>query len=247
MALLSLDQVIIEACEIFAPADAPTRYYTAALSHAASFRKLYQRKNATTLRTVYLKADANRTVELPADYANWQMLGVTFPGWSSVRNLNYNGKLSLLTFDPSDTTPDFLTPPTSAESDQSYGSIDADSPSEHYLGFGAPVHADEFRIDPEHQRIVCSSRLPDSALLVLEYYGFGAEDGADIMLDPLAHEWAKNYIIERLFVQKKDWNSVAYYKAEALKAHSMYVEDRRTFGIGNVLNTKRAAAAQRWK
>lgn len=247
MTSLTLDQVIIDACEVFAPADAPTRYYTAALSHAAAFRRLYLRKNPTTLRTVYLQPAADRTVALPDDYANWQMLGVTFPGWSSVRNLTYNGKLSLLTFDPLDTTPDFLTPPTSAESGRVYGALDADAPSESYLGFGAPVHANEFRIDAPNSRIVCSSRLPDSALLVLEYYGFGSEEGADIALDPLAHDWAKNFIIERLFAQKKDWNSVAYYKAEALKAHNLYVEDRRTFGLGNVLNVKRAAAAQRWK
>ena len=237
----------MDACEVFAPTDAPTRYYTAALSHAAAFRREYLRKNPSTLRTVYLQPAADRTVSLPADYANWQMLGVTFPGWSSVRNLVYNGKLSLLTFDPNDTTPNFLTPPGSADSGRVYGALDADSPGEAYLGFGSPVHANEFRIDAPNNRIVCSSRLPDSALLVLEYYGFGAEEGADIVLDPLAHDWAKNFIIERLFAQKKDWNSVEYYKAATRKAHALYVEDRRTFGVGNVYNAKHRAAAQRWK
>ena len=77
MTSLTLDQVIIDACEVFAPADAPTRYYTAALSHAAAFRRLYLRKNPTTLRTVYLQPAADRTVALPEDYAN-DWVGVHF-------------------------------------------------------------------------------------------------------------------------------------------------------------------------
>lgn len=245
MSALTLDQLITEACEIFAPADAPTRYYTAALSHAAAFRRAYSRSSTAAIRTAYLQVADDRTVDLPDDYANWKMIGLTCPGWGSIRNLSYNGNLPLNIAAASGAPDDYLTPPTVAETGCCYGSLDADT--EAYCGFGSPVHANEFRIDEEGGRIVCSSRLPGDAVLVLEYYGFGAPGGVDITIDAIAHDWALNFLLEKLYAQKKDWNTVTYYKAEAEKARLKYAEDKRTFGVGNVLRAKHNAARQRWK
>lgn len=246
MSALTLDQLITEACEIFAPADAPTRYYAAALTHAAAFRRAYSRKNAATVRTAYLQVGDDRTVNLPEDYANWRMLGLTFPGWASVRNLTYNAAIPLAIIPAAPTAAiDYLEPPTGAESVAAYGSIDADT--EAYCGFGRPVYAAEFRIDEERGRIVCSSRLPESAVLVLEYVSFDATDGEDIAIDAMAHDWGVNFILEKLYAQKKDWNTVAYYQRQANSALLKYREDKRTFSVGNVQRAKHNAARQRWK
>lgn len=243
MNVLTLDQLITEACEIFAPADAPTRYYSAALSHAAAFRRAYSRNNPATIRTAYLQVADDRTVDLPDDYANWKMLGLTFPGWGAIRNLVYNGSLPLAV--AAGAPDDYLEPPTESELVARYGSIDADTDG--YCGFGHPGHANEFRFDEEHGRIVCSSRVPTDAVLVLEYYGFDAPAGQDIAIEAIAHDWALNFLLEKLFAQKKDWNTVNYYKGEAEKARLKYKEDKRTFGVDNVLHAKHTAARQRWK
>ena len=93
---LTLDQLISEAIELFAPADAPTRYYSAALSHAHAFRRELIAGTNRQMKTEYLELGDDRTVDLPEDYVEYTMLGLTFPGWGgAVRNLVYNGALSL--------------------------------------------------------------------------------------------------------------------------------------------------------
>lgn len=251
MALLTLDQLIVEACEIFAPADAPTRYHQAALTHAHAFRRAYIKNNPQELKTAYIQLASDRTAELPEDYGQWTMLGLTFPGWGVIRNLIYNSSIPLANLSAdfsafATPTVDYLTPPTTYECEQARHGL-LDDGYEGYCGFGVPGYVDGFRIDHENHRIVCNSRVPESALLVLEYYGFAAADGEDISIDPLAWDWGQAFIIERLHAQKKDWASVNYWKAEVTKFREKYRSDKSTFTGGSAMKTNHEIAGQKWK
>ena len=107
--------------------------------------------------------------------------------------------------------------------------------------------APEFRIDRENHRLVCSSLVPDTAQLVMEYIGFGACVGKDIAIDPLAHSWGIQFILQGLNAQKKDWQAVAYHKGEALKEKVLYKDRIRNFSLTGAMQVKHEAAAQRWK
>lgn len=251
---LTLSQLVRQACDMFAPADSSSRYYTAALHHAQAFRRELITNSARMLKTEYLDLGDDRSVALPDDYAEYRMLGITFPGWAGVRNLVYNDRLSLLPGEntppyfgqaPAD-APDFLTPPTSYECAQArYGLLDADSDG--YCGFGGPWYAGEFRIDHDQHRIICSSRVPGNARLVLEYQSFAAADGQDIAVDPMAHSWGLNHILEGLNAQKKDWGAAAYYGDKAKTEKARYKAATSNFSLGNAQQANHVAAAGRWK
>lgn len=243
--LLTLDQLITDACEIFAPADAPTRYYLAALPHAQAFRRELIAGTNRQLKTAYLELGLDRSVALPEDYVEYTMLGLQLPGWGVTRNLIYNASISGLPLPEPQPfgIVDYLTPPTTYECEQARYGLLADG----YCGYGIGSWNAEFRIDREEGRIICNSRVPSDALLVLEYYGFGAKDGEDIAIDPLAHSWGIQYILEKLSAQKKDWSAVQYHKAEALKERQKYKDRTRNFSLEGAMQVKQQAAAQRWK
>lgn len=246
--LLTLDQLISEACEQFAPADAPTRYYTAALSHAQAFRRELLAGSHRELKTVYLEVGDDYSADLPADYVEYTMLGLQLPGSAVTRNLIYNSRLSLLppTFRAASPAGSFLDPLDSDECEQAcYGLLDAGYDG--YCGFGYPHFSQEFRIDRATGRVICNSLVPPLSLLALEYYGFGAKEGEDIALDPLAHSWGIHYVLERLNAQKKDWNAVAYHKEKVQEERAKYKNRTRAFSLDGALQAKHRAAAQRWK
>lgn len=247
-AQLTLDQLIEEACQQFAPADAPTRYYTAAIPHANAFRRELIAGTGRELRTAYLELGQDRCADLPDDYVEYTMLGLQLPGWGTVRNLIYNGSLSKATA-PHATrqdTQDFLTPPTTYECEQARHGL-LDDGYDGYCGFGYPGFSQEFRIDREEGRIICNSRVPADALLVLEYYGFGAKDGEDIAIDPLAHSWGINYILWKLHLQKQNLAMARELERLTLTEKTKYTNRTRNFSLAGATQAKQQASAQRWK
>lgn len=250
---LTLSALIKQACDIFAPADASTRYYTAALHHAQAFRRELISGTNRELKTEELQLGDDRTVDLPDDYAEYRMIGMRLPGWGGVRNLAYNSVISLIpgeniapNWSSASQVPDYLIAPTSNECSQAlYGSVDDGYTG--YCGFGVPCWEGEFRIDRQQHRLICNSRVPAEAIIVLEYHSFGAPDGKDIPIDAFAHSWGINYILWKLYLQKKDIQMAREY--ERLTGIEKAKHTRRTspLSLEGIQNANHNAAAQRWK
>lgn len=214
---LTLDQLITEACEQFAPADAPTRYYTAALPHAQAFRRELISSTSRETITALLQVGPDRTAALPDNYVEYERLGALSDDEQSVYPLSCGD------------TRAYTTAPISIVYPHDW------------------MRIGHFQIDPKQGVVTCNSLVPTDTILVLEYKSFGAADGEDIAIDPLAHSWGISFILERLHAQKKDWNAVAYHKGEAVKEKDKYKARTRTFSLVGAMQAKHMAAAQRWK
>jgi hypothetical protein len=216
---LTLDTVITEACELFAPNDAPTRYFDAALKHAKAFRRELIGSTNQENKHELLEVGNDRTADLPDDYAGWVRLGVLSADEQHIYPLLYSN--------------DVL--PTQRSSFRA-----ADLP-DYWMQHGG------FSVEPSTHRIVCNSLVPEGTVLVLEYKSLAAEMGEDIAIDPLSHTWAVQYILRELHKQRKDWQSAAEAEKDCLKANHLYKQAVRNFSLTDAMHIKHVAAAQLWK
>jgi hypothetical protein len=217
--LLTLDMLISEACELFAPNDAPTRYYDAGMKHAKAFRRELIQTTSRENRTAFLEIGNDRTAALPDDYVQYARLGVLSDDEQSIYPLIYSDDIPLT---------ERSTYPSSAW------------PCE-WMRTGG------FRIDNETRRVVCNSLVPQFTILVLDYKAFGAETGEDIAIDPLCHTWAVQYILRELHKQKKDWQSAGEAERDMNRAKALYKQSVRDFTLAGAMQIRHETAAQRWK
>ncbi len=216
--LLTLDQLIVEACEQFAPTDAPTRYHAAALPYAKAFRRKLITSTSRENRAGLLEIGNDRTADLPDDYVEYVRLGVLSDDGQAIYTLAYA---------------DVGLPGAPA--------LNAAAYPHDWMGEGG------FRIDLATRRVVCNSLVPEHTLLVLEYKSFSAKDGEDIAIDPLAHTWGVKYILAELHNQKQNWQAAAKAEQARDTEFRLYEQAIRNFTLAGVRHINHRAAAQLWK
>lgn len=220
MSQLFLSDLITEACELFAPTDAPTHYFTAAQKHALAFRRKLIGGTSRENRTQVLELGNDRTVDLPDDYVQYERLGVLSENQQYVHTLAY-----------ADISP---MPVANVKIDPSCWPHD-------WMRFGG------FKIDNAKRQIICNSLVPQNTLLVLEYKCYGAAFGEDIPIDPLAHSWGVKYILAELHGQKKDWVSAREVAKDREREFALYKQAISNFSLTGAMQVKHQTAAQLWK
>ena len=217
--LLTVGQIIVEACELFSESDAPTRYHGAARKHALAARRKLIGSTARENKFALLEVGNDRTVDLPWDYVEYSALGV----------LSDNGQFTIPLIYGN-------VPPGAGRSIITPAAFPHD-----WMRNGG------FQIDLAKRRVVCNSLVPENTLLVLDYKSYAAEEGDDIAIDPLAHSWAVKYVLAELYNQKQNWQAAA--KAEAARdlLWTDYKRAIRNFSLAGAMQAKHETAMQNWK
>jgi len=185
-------------------------------------------------KSVPLEVGPDRVVDLPADYVEYQMLGIR--RGEQVHNLLHNPRLVPVPLAEQGAA--------SAAPAYTYPYVGLRDNGVDLLGYGYPSgRQGEFSIDRAARTLLVSSAISPGQELYLSYLSDSEAACESSLIHPLAEAWLEFYVLH--FLHKKNNPGLAAdYKRDAEGARSDYLIKRASLQLGDVDAVLRAHMAR---
>lgn len=192
-------------------------------------------------KSVRLEVGADRVVQLPDDYVEWNMVGIRHG--ETVHNLLHNPRLVAVPVDEPATAAHDGTSVPLPDYGYCYHGLGADGVD--VWGYGRPTMREgEFTIDRAARLLRVSSVISPGQELVMSYVSDAAPCGEQTLIHPFAEPWLEFYILHFLHKSKNPMLA-ADYKRDAERARTDYLVKRTPWQMDDLYAAMRNTLAQR--